>query len=103
MGLELAAVTLPEFQPKKDVMIATDDTADTKMAMSNGVDDQKAIESLVERLQADPYPSYHTPASQHLQRNIIHLLPPVADDSQPFSSGFATCPAAEILLSYYCQ
>ena len=52
MGAALAEVAVPTFQPKQDVMIATDDaSANDKAAVSNGVDDQRAIELLVEKLQ----------------------------------------------------
>ena len=51
IGSALAEVDIPEFQPRQDVTIATDDSADSKVAASNGADDQRGIELLIEKLQ----------------------------------------------------
>lgn len=61
IGQELAAVDIPAFQPKQNVTIATDDSADGKVAVSNGVDDQRAIELLVEKLEVTPPSFLHFP------------------------------------------
>ena len=53
MGAALAEVDIPEFQPRQDVKIAVDDSADGKAAASNGVDDQRSIELLVKKLQVE--------------------------------------------------
>ena len=58
MGAALAEVDVPDFQPRQDVKIATDDSADSKVPTSNGVDDQRGIDLLIEKLKVSNLPLF---------------------------------------------
>ena len=61
VGSALAEVGVPDFQPRQDVTIATDDSADSKAATSNGVDDQRGIELLIETVQVWAFSVFTSP------------------------------------------
>lgn len=52
VGAALADVSVPEFQPKQGITIPTAEDGSDAKAASNGVDDQKIIELLTEKLKA---------------------------------------------------